>query len=217
MDAGSAGLCRCACGSLISARSLAPSRCPRRSRRRQPWPRSPKSWCVVSWQITLTSRPSRYWRSQSRIWRTTRQCSSNSRLDSQTRGDAPAPKRYCALGGRSRCRPGPRPLRMGGDRLRVGCIGSFPLGSRRVPRARRNGSMTVAVNGGRVGNNASHSAGTAQWALSAVQCGLAPRGTMLMTGVRPKIELYLLRRVAEAYDRMMGSDARFRVALTSGN
>ncbi len=34
-----------------------------------------------------------------------------------------------------------------------------------------------------------------------------------MTGVRPRIEVYPLRRAAEAYDRMMSGKARFRVVL----
>jgi D-arabinose 1-dehydrogenase-like Zn-dependent alcohol dehydrogenase len=95
-------------------------------------------------------------------------------------------------------------------------------------------------------------------AMSAVQGGLAPRGTLLivgvpealaidpmslilgsrsvkgwysgtsidsqqtlafsaLTGVRPMIETYPLERAAEAYDRMMSGDARFRVVLTTGN
>src|SRR5215831_4099851 len=90
---GSAGLCRCACGSPISVRSPARSRCPRRSQRRQPWPRSPRISCAASWQITLTSKPSRYWRSRCRILRTTRHCSWNSRSDLQTRSAVPALKR----------------------------------------------------------------------------------------------------------------------------
>src|SRR5205085_10373092 len=35
-------------------------------------------------------------------------------------------------------------------------------------------------------------------------------------GVRPMIEPYPLERVAEAYDRMMSGEARFRVVLTTG-
>jgi D-arabinose 1-dehydrogenase-like Zn-dependent alcohol dehydrogenase len=95
-------------------------------------------------------------------------------------------------------------------------------------------------------------------AMSAVQGGLAPRGTLLivgvpeslaidplplilgsrsvkgwysgtsidsqqtlafsaLTGVRPMIEIYPLERAAEAYDRMMSGEARFRVVLTTGN
>jgi len=95
-------------------------------------------------------------------------------------------------------------------------------------------------------------------AMSAVQGGLAPRGTLMiigvpeaalaidplslilgsrsvkgwysgtsidsqqtlafsaLTGVRPMIETYPLDRAAEAYDRMMSGDARFRVVLTTG-
>jgi D-arabinose 1-dehydrogenase-like Zn-dependent alcohol dehydrogenase len=37
-----------------------------------------------------------------------------------------------------------------------------------------------------------------------------------LTGVRPMIETYPLERAAEAYDRMMSGDARFRVVLTTG-
>jgi D-arabinose 1-dehydrogenase-like Zn-dependent alcohol dehydrogenase len=92
-------------------------------------------------------------------------------------------------------------------------------------------------------------------AMSAVQGGLAPRGTLLivgvpeslaidplplilgsrsvkgwysgtsidsqqtlafsaLTGVRPMTEVYPLERAAEAYDRMMSGDARFRVVLS---
>jgi D-arabinose 1-dehydrogenase-like Zn-dependent alcohol dehydrogenase len=95
-------------------------------------------------------------------------------------------------------------------------------------------------------------------AMSAVQGGLAPRGTLLivgvpdalaidplplilgsrsvkgwysgtsidsqetlafsaLTGVRPMTEIYPLERAAEAYDRMMSGDARFRVVLTTGH
>jgi len=36
----------------------------------------------------------------------------------------------------------------------------------------------------------------------------------VQTGVRPRIETYPLDRAAEAYDRMMSGDARFRVVLT---
>jgi D-arabinose 1-dehydrogenase-like Zn-dependent alcohol dehydrogenase len=95
-------------------------------------------------------------------------------------------------------------------------------------------------------------------AVSAVQGGLAPRGTLLivgvpealnidplplilgsrsikgwysgtsidsqqtlafsaLTGVRPMNEVYPLERAAEAYDRMMSGNARFRVVLTTGN
>jgi alcohol dehydrogenase/propanol-preferring alcohol dehydrogenase len=94
-------------------------------------------------------------------------------------------------------------------------------------------------------------------AMSAVQGGLAARGTLLivgvpealsidplplilgsrsvkgwysgtsidsqqtlafsaLTGVRPMTETFPLERAAEAYDRMMGGDARFRVVLTTG-
>jgi D-arabinose 1-dehydrogenase-like Zn-dependent alcohol dehydrogenase len=96
-------------------------------------------------------------------------------------------------------------------------------------------------------------------AMTAVQGGLAPRGTLLivgvpdaalaidplplilgsrsvqgwysgtsidsqqtlafsqLTGVRPMIETYPLDRAAEAYDRMMSGNARFRVVLTTGH
>jgi D-arabinose 1-dehydrogenase-like Zn-dependent alcohol dehydrogenase len=95
-------------------------------------------------------------------------------------------------------------------------------------------------------------------AMSAVQGGLGPRGTLLivgvpeslaidplplilgsrsvqgwysgtsidsqqtlafsaLTGVRPMTEIYPLERAAEAYDRMMSGDARFRVVLTTGH
>jgi D-arabinose 1-dehydrogenase-like Zn-dependent alcohol dehydrogenase len=36
----------------------------------------------------------------------------------------------------------------------------------------------------------------------------------VMTGVRPMNELFPLDRAAEAYDRMMSGQARFRVVLT---
>jgi D-arabinose 1-dehydrogenase-like Zn-dependent alcohol dehydrogenase len=95
-------------------------------------------------------------------------------------------------------------------------------------------------------------------AMSAVQGGLAARGTLLivgvpealaidplplilgsrsvkgwysgtsidsqqtlafsaLTGVRPMTETFPLERAAEAYDRMMSGDARFRVVLTTGS
>ena len=38
-----------------------------------------------------------------------------------------------------------------------------------------------------------------------------------LTGVRPMNEIFPLERAAEAYDRMMSGDARFRVVLTTGN
>jgi D-arabinose 1-dehydrogenase-like Zn-dependent alcohol dehydrogenase len=38
-----------------------------------------------------------------------------------------------------------------------------------------------------------------------------------LTGVRPMTEIYPLERAAEAYDRMMSGDARFRVVLTTGH
>jgi D-arabinose 1-dehydrogenase-like Zn-dependent alcohol dehydrogenase len=38
-----------------------------------------------------------------------------------------------------------------------------------------------------------------------------------LTGVRPMTEVYPLKRAAEAYDRMMSGEARFRVVLTIGN
>jgi D-arabinose 1-dehydrogenase-like Zn-dependent alcohol dehydrogenase len=38
-----------------------------------------------------------------------------------------------------------------------------------------------------------------------------------LTGVRPMTEIYPLDRAAEAYDRMMSGDARFRVVLTTGH
>jgi propanol-preferring alcohol dehydrogenase len=34
-----------------------------------------------------------------------------------------------------------------------------------------------------------------------------------LTGVRPKVEVYPLAQVNEAYDRMMSNKARFRVVL----
>jgi len=38
-----------------------------------------------------------------------------------------------------------------------------------------------------------------------------------LTGVRPMTEAYPLERAAEAYERMMSNQARFRVVLTTGN
>jgi len=38
-----------------------------------------------------------------------------------------------------------------------------------------------------------------------------------LTGVRPMTEVYPLERAAEAYERMMSNQARFRVVLTTGN
>jgi D-arabinose 1-dehydrogenase-like Zn-dependent alcohol dehydrogenase len=38
-----------------------------------------------------------------------------------------------------------------------------------------------------------------------------------LTGVRPMNEIFPLERAAEAYDRMMSGDARFRVVITTGN
>src|SRR5271163_3045322 len=37
-----------------------------------------------------------------------------------------------------------------------------------------------------------------------------------LTGVRPQTEVYPLEKAAEAYDRMMSGEARFRVVLTTG-
>jgi D-arabinose 1-dehydrogenase-like Zn-dependent alcohol dehydrogenase len=37
-----------------------------------------------------------------------------------------------------------------------------------------------------------------------------------LTGVRPTIETMPLERVAEAYDKMMRNEARFRMVLTTG-
>jgi D-arabinose 1-dehydrogenase-like Zn-dependent alcohol dehydrogenase len=39
----------------------------------------------------------------------------------------------------------------------------------------------------------------------------------VLTGVRPMNEVYPFERAAEAYERMMSGDARFRVVLTTGN
>ena len=36
------------------------------------------------------------------------------------------------------------------------------------------------------------------------------------TGVRPMIETFPLEQAAEAYDKMMSGDARFRMVLTTG-
>ena len=36
-----------------------------------------------------------------------------------------------------------------------------------------------------------------------------------LTGVRPRIETMPLEQAAEAYDRMMAGDARFRMVLTT--
>ena len=38
-----------------------------------------------------------------------------------------------------------------------------------------------------------------------------------LSGVRPMTEVYSLERAAQAYERMMSGDARFRVVLTTGN
>jgi len=38
-----------------------------------------------------------------------------------------------------------------------------------------------------------------------------------LSGVRPMTETYPLERAADAYDRMMSGEARFRVVLTTGN
>ena len=38
----------------------------------------------------------------------------------------------------------------------------------------------------------------------------------LMTDIRPMIETMPLERAAEAYDKMMRGDARFRMVLTTG-
>jgi len=48
------------------------------------------------------------------------------------------------LGGRPRCRHDPRPLRMGGGRIRVGSVGSLPACSRCVPKTRRKGPLTIS-------------------------------------------------------------------------
>jgi len=38
-----------------------------------------------------------------------------------------------------------------------------------------------------------------------------------LSGVRPMTETFPLERAADAYDRMMSGEARFRVVLTTGN
>ena len=38
-----------------------------------------------------------------------------------------------------------------------------------------------------------------------------------LTGVRSMNEVFPLERAAEAYDRMLGGAARFRIVLTTGN
>jgi D-arabinose 1-dehydrogenase-like Zn-dependent alcohol dehydrogenase len=38
-----------------------------------------------------------------------------------------------------------------------------------------------------------------------------------MTGVRPMTETFPLEKAQDAYDRMISSQARFRVVLTTGN
>jgi D-arabinose 1-dehydrogenase-like Zn-dependent alcohol dehydrogenase len=37
-----------------------------------------------------------------------------------------------------------------------------------------------------------------------------------LAGIRPRIETLPLERAAEAYDRMLAGDARFRMVLTTG-
>ena len=37
------------------------------------------------------------------------------------------------------------------------------------------------------------------------------------SGVRPMVETYPLERAAEAYERMMSGEARFRVVIEMGN
>jgi D-arabinose 1-dehydrogenase-like Zn-dependent alcohol dehydrogenase len=39
----------------------------------------------------------------------------------------------------------------------------------------------------------------------------------MLHGIRPMTELYPLERAAEAYDRMLSGEARFRVVLTMGH
>ena len=38
-----------------------------------------------------------------------------------------------------------------------------------------------------------------------------------LTGVRPMIETVLLEHAADAYERMMGNEARFRMVLVTGS
>ena len=38
----------------------------------------------------------------------------------------------------------------------------------------------------------------------------------VLTGARAMVETYPLERAAEAYDRVLSNDARFRVVLTTG-
>jgi len=38
----------------------------------------------------------------------------------------------------------------------------------------------------------------------------------VLTGVRSMVEVFPLKRVTEAYERMMSGEARFRVVLTTG-
>jgi len=39
----------------------------------------------------------------------------------------------------------------------------------------------------------------------------------MLSGVRPRTEVFPLERAAEAYEQMMSGKARFRVVLTTGN
>src|SRR5262249_17965311 len=57
-------------------------------------------------------------------------------------------KGHGPLGGRPRRRHDPRSLRVGGGRVRVDRIGNFPFRSRRVPRTRRKGPVTITADRG---------------------------------------------------------------------
>ena len=96
-------------------------------------------------RIIRTRGRSRCWRSRCRIsknaGRATRTAARACRRRAPTRHE----KRHGALAGRSRRRQDPRSFRMGGDRLRLGRAGAFPLRAGRISRARRKRPLTIAA------------------------------------------------------------------------
>ena len=104
-------------------------------------PKSPRSWCAAA----LADHPDEKIISLLAISVSHLEQHSDLQLELPLgladEGAGPAQERHGALGGRPRRRPDPRSLRMGGGRLRVGGLGTFPFRARRVPRARRKGTL----------------------------------------------------------------------------
>ena len=132
---GAGALRRPALGHALAHAARAGRRRPRSS------PRWPRTWCAACSPITPRSAPSRCSRSRCRTWRAGRRCSSSFRSARRRGAPARQPQGRGALARRPRARQDPRPLRLGGGRLRVGGAGRVALGARRIPRARREGAV----------------------------------------------------------------------------